>query len=307
MADVSVIIPCHNAGRHVGATLQSVLGQTHAPGEVLVVDDGSTDDTASVVQHHAEASQGVVRLIQQPNGGVSKARNVAIDQAQGQYIAFVDADDLWLPDKLARQLALFEQHPESAGTHCRAFNFQSELDDRNREETERSKDNPSVEQLIRHHWVITSSAVVRRDSLGELRFDETTGHAEDMILFADIRMNGPWRMVDELLLAKRIHPNQATASPWHRIWAVETRVQWCRMRREKIGDELAQRLEHDLCKQLINFLENRYWRRQFDELHDMRQRVAQLCPELMSQSFLSRSRIYPRWVYRLRDAFTRQP
>lgn len=302
MADVSVIIPCYNAAQHIAEAIDSVLAQTDVPREILCVDDGSKDNTAAVVQRYVDATHGIVKLIQQPNGGVSKARNNAIDQSTGAYVAFLDADDIWLPEKTAAQLALFAAHPDAAGVHCRLFNFESHWDDHQREETERAKDDPSVKELIQHHWVTTSAAMVSRAALGELRFDETTGHAEDMILFADIRLRGPWRMLDQPLVGKRIHAGQVTAKPWHRIWSSETRIKWCRSRKAQLGDALAAELEHELSRGIVGFIEDRYWRRQLDDLPAMRQHVANLCPEVMGKSFIAKRRLYPRWVYRLSDA-----
>lgn len=100
-ATVSVIVPCYNGARYLRETLASALGQTRAPLEVLVVDDGSTDDSAGV----AEAFGLPVRVIRQANGGESTARNRGIDEARGDWLAFLDADDVWEPHKLERQLA----------------------------------------------------------------------------------------------------------------------------------------------------------------------------------------------------------
>jgi len=305
MADVSVIIPCYNAATHIAEALDSVLAQTDVPREIWCVDDGSKDDTAAVVQRYVKSTRGIVQLIQQPNGGVSKARNNAINQATGEFIAFLDADDIWLPEKTAAQLALFAAHPEAAGVHSRLFNFEHNWDDRQREETERAKDDPTVKELIEHHWVTTSAAMVRRSALGDLRFDETTGHAEDMILFADVRLRGPWRMVDEMIVGKRIHPAQVTAKPWHRIWSSETRIKWCRSRKAELGEALATELEDQLSRGIVGYLEDRYWRRQLDDLPAMRDHVARLCPTVMSRSFLATRWLYPRWFYRVSDALRR--
>lgn len=98
---VSVVVPCFNAERYVGATLRSILDQQGAELEVIVVDDGSSDGSAALVER--EFPQ--VRLIRQANGGVASARNAGIAAARGEWIAFCDADDLWLPGKLAAQFA----------------------------------------------------------------------------------------------------------------------------------------------------------------------------------------------------------
>jgi glycosyltransferase involved in cell wall biosynthesis len=111
---VSVIVPAFQAARFIERTLESALGQTHAELEIIVVDDGSTDQTRAIVERVA-GRDARVRLIRQANGGVSRARNVAIAQARGAYIAPLDADDLWHPTKIEKQLRCFRNAPESTG------------------------------------------------------------------------------------------------------------------------------------------------------------------------------------------------
>src|SRR3954453_10527365 len=98
---VSVIIPAYNAGATVERTISSVLNQTYSSIEVLVVDDGSTDNTAVLVQRMADADPRI-KLLQKPNGGVALARNFGIAHAAGEFIAPLDADDLWHPEKIAK-------------------------------------------------------------------------------------------------------------------------------------------------------------------------------------------------------------
>ena len=110
---VSVIIPAYNAGRTIDAALQSVFAQTFRSFEIIVVDDGSTDDTADRV----EAWGSRVMLHRQKNAGPAAARNRAIASARGEFLAFLDADDVWLPTKLARQVSYFERYPETGLLH----------------------------------------------------------------------------------------------------------------------------------------------------------------------------------------------
>ena len=114
---VSVIMAAFNAAGSIEETCRSVLGQTYPHLELIVVDDGSSDETASIVAT-LEAADRRVRLITQPNRGVATARNAAIAQASGQFIAPIDADDLWLPTKVERQVRIFQQHPNSAMVYC---------------------------------------------------------------------------------------------------------------------------------------------------------------------------------------------
>src|SRR3954449_3573195 len=115
---ISVIIPAHNVERFVARTLESVLGQTHRALEVIVVDDGSTDGTAATVQSFADKDSRV-RFIRSRNLGVSAARNLAIKESRGALIAPIDADDIWHPDKLTRQLAVMRAgSPKLGFVYC---------------------------------------------------------------------------------------------------------------------------------------------------------------------------------------------
>ncbi len=109
MPSVSVVIPTYNRARWLPETVESVLQQTCRPLEVLIVDDGSTDETEAVCASFPEP----VRYLRQANAGVAAARNLGLRHAQGKWIAFGDSDDLWEPHKLAVQLAAFEVHPDA--------------------------------------------------------------------------------------------------------------------------------------------------------------------------------------------------
>lgn len=113
---VSVVIPAYNVGWCVGKAIDSVLAQHFGDHEIIVVNDGSSDDTAAVLTAYGDA----IRVIEQPNRGMSAARNTAIRAARGRYVAFLDADDWWLPDKLARQVELMEARPDLGFTSTAA-------------------------------------------------------------------------------------------------------------------------------------------------------------------------------------------
>jgi len=104
---VSVVMPAYNAERHIGEALESVLAQTYAPIEIVVVDDGSSDATAEAVRRFGPR----VRFTAQTNAGAGAARNRGVAMASGRYIAFLDADDSWPPEKLARQVEILQQNP----------------------------------------------------------------------------------------------------------------------------------------------------------------------------------------------------
>ena len=100
---VSVIIPAYNAERFIGETIRSVLLQTYPNIEIIVVDDGSKDDTATIVGQFAERDPRII-LSQQPNAGVAAARNCAIKHSRGEFVAPIDSDDLWYPHKIEKQV-----------------------------------------------------------------------------------------------------------------------------------------------------------------------------------------------------------
>jgi glycosyltransferase involved in cell wall biosynthesis len=115
---VSVVVPSYNAARTLDETLRSVRSQTHAELEIIVVDDGSTDDTAAVAQRHADVDPRV-RVIRQVNGGVAAARNTGWQAAGAEVIALIDSDDLWAPEKIELQLrALNQGGPETGFVYC---------------------------------------------------------------------------------------------------------------------------------------------------------------------------------------------
>ena len=105
---VSVVVPMYNAAPYTGAALESILGQTWPALEIIIVDDGSTDDSAAIAARYAG---GRLRLVQQANAGAASARNHGMSLAQGYYIQFFDADDRMTPDKIARQVEALTATP----------------------------------------------------------------------------------------------------------------------------------------------------------------------------------------------------
>src|SRR4051812_32621020 len=97
---VSAVIPCFNTARYVGAAITSALEQTYQPIEIVVVDDGSTDDFDGAIAQFA----GRIQLVRQSNTGLAHARNAGIEASDSEFIAFLDADDRWHPDKIERQV-----------------------------------------------------------------------------------------------------------------------------------------------------------------------------------------------------------
>src|SRR5688572_22302626 len=119
---VSVVIPTYNYGRFIAVAIESILRQTRPPLEIIVVDDGSTDETASVVESFGDA----VKYVRQENAGVCAARNRGAAESRGDVIAFLDSDDSWEPTALERQVPFFDQDENIGLVHCGMREFDSD-------------------------------------------------------------------------------------------------------------------------------------------------------------------------------------
>ncbi|MGL6140662.1 MAG: glycosyltransferase family 2 protein, partial [Planktothrix sp.] len=104
---ISIIIPAYNCDRYIGQAVESILNQTYPADEIIIIDDGSQDNTREVLQPYSD----YIRYVYQENQGVSVARNHGLNLARGEFIVFLDADDIFLPDKLAAQIAIFQAQP----------------------------------------------------------------------------------------------------------------------------------------------------------------------------------------------------
>lgn len=128
MKQVSVVMPVYNAAQYIDRTLCSVRYQTHRALEIVIVDDGSTDDSVDKIRTHMQQDDRIV-LIQQANKGVAAARNAAIGRATSDYIAPIDADDLWAPEKIALQQAAADRHGPNIGLVFGCYNMINEADE----------------------------------------------------------------------------------------------------------------------------------------------------------------------------------
>jgi glycosyltransferase involved in cell wall biosynthesis len=192
-------VPVHNGARWLGAAIESVLAQDYHPAEIIVVDDGSTDTSADVARSYPE-----VRCLRQPNQGPAAARNAAMRIARGQYLAFLDADDLMPPTKLSLQIGHLQTHPDVAAVQGR-------------------------EQLLLENGVTppdwatdgvcggpgfyaTGSIVVRRevvDAVGPMNEALRTGEYLDWVLRI-VESGVGLDLLEDVVLVRRLHGANAT-------------------------------------------------------------------------------------------------
>lgn len=187
MLSFSVVIPLYNKGRYVRETIDSVLQQTYSNFEIIVVDDGSSDDGPSIID---EINDARIKLIRQPNGGVSRARNRGIDSTTGDIVTFLDADDWYGPYYLETVATLAVQHPEVVFFGCAYHRAVGHAPSDLAKQPPRSL--PVIlqqnyyELLRRHHpGVHTSSVAVRREHLAAMQpcFPIGESHGEDQDLW----------------------------------------------------------------------------------------------------------------------------
>lgn len=185
MALVSIVTPAYGAERFLERTLASVQAQSFDDWECLVVDDASTDRTAEIAQRAAERDRRIRLIRQASNQGTARARNAALAAASGRYVAFLDADDLWLPEKLERQLAFMRE--TGAGMSYTAYRRIDENDSR----VGRLISVPGTmtwQRLLKNTAIATVTAMVDREKTGPIAMTET--RRDDMILWLTLLRRG---------------------------------------------------------------------------------------------------------------------
>jgi len=210
---VSVVMPSYNAARFVTAAIDSVLAQTFQDFEILVVDDGSTDNTREVLEKYDSPK---IRYLYKKNGGVASARNYGIENARGKYIAFLDADDLWLPEKLEKQIALLEANEEIGLVYAA-----TEKVDENLQTVGYIKANSYedyCEALLLNLNIIAgscSSAIVRRDiALKTNGFDAEFSTCADWEYWLRLSLLTQFAPVKEYLVKYRVVAGSMSSNPY---------------------------------------------------------------------------------------------
>jgi|GEM_PF-457222 len=203
---VSVIIPTYNYGYYIEGTIQSVLSQTFSDFEVIVVDDGSTDNTGEIVRQFGDK----VQYIRQDNGGPNMARNTGIKAARGQYIAFLDADDKWLPEKLERQMPLIQRDPKIGLVYSRVYKFDQSGVIFGHYPLGPCYRGKVMRQLYMRQVITMSSALMKREVFKRVGlFDEKVTGPDDWDMWLRIAACYEFDFVPQPLALYRIHNSWA--------------------------------------------------------------------------------------------------
>lgn len=238
-ASVSVIIPTYDRRELLQATLDSVFAQTFDDYEVIVVNDGSTDDTTAALQPLVDA--GRLRLVAQPNGGPSSARNRGIDESRGEFVALLDDDDLWPPDKLAWQVDAMRRHPDAVLVYGFMESFGLERPFR-----WPPPDGPTGwvrRAFLRKNWIRSpGQALIRRSALRAVGgFDATVWSADDWDVYLRLAEVGPFVYEHRHALSYRAHADNLSQRAWllfRHAWRVHTRHAGAFPRWGEVGDWL---------------------------------------------------------------------
>jgi glycosyltransferase involved in cell wall biosynthesis len=207
---VSVIIPSYNSAGFVVPAVESAFAQTYSPVEVIVVDDGSTDNTRERLVPWNDR----VRYVYQPNGGLSKARNRGIKEARGDLIAFLDADDQWLPSKLDKQWERLRTNPQAPLVHTDLYQLREPAGDRVYAYRNRGRfSGHCYAEFFSGNSIVPSTVMITRRCLEEVgRFDEEIRGAstQDFDLWFRVARHFPLSYVGEPLVLYRQHPTNAS-------------------------------------------------------------------------------------------------
>jgi glycosyltransferase involved in cell wall biosynthesis len=212
MPNVSIVIPTYNRAAYILEAIESILSQTYRDYEIIVVDDGSTDKTREVLEPLVEA--GEIRYVYQENRSKSAARNHGIRLAGGKYIAFLDSDDLFAPDKLEKQVRFLDENPEIAFVHSWYSKFDDGGNHLGTRDTSRFSGWVYPEILLT--WSVLMAVpcmMVRAEVLEAVGgFDENQFWGEDLDIWRRITMRYPIDLVPEPLTRVRVHPGNLSKS-----------------------------------------------------------------------------------------------
>jgi glycosyltransferase involved in cell wall biosynthesis len=212
---VSVIVPAYNAAVYLPYAIDSVLSQTYPDWEIVIVDDGSTDNTRSVVDSYRARLRERLQYIYQPNRGLSAARNVGIKASRGEFIAMLDADDVWLPHRLARGIAVLDADPKTGLVHARVvrIDVHGSITGQLKVVPEDLSGRIARKIYTRRAHLVCPTVMFRKSCLQAAGwFDETMQATEDRDLWFRIALHYSVAYIDEVLAHYRLSPSSITSN-----------------------------------------------------------------------------------------------
>lgn len=240
---VSVIIPVYNAEKHIGKTLESVFAQTYRDIEIVLVDDRSTDCSEKIIKRCMEEHSNIIYHMLDQNMGAGAARNKALELARGQYVAFLDADDLWHPQKIEKQIKLLK---DKDGAFSYTAIQMVDGDGKVVKTKRKVREQVDYKFLLRNTMIATSTVVIDRTKLGDFRMSLRRG-GQDYATWLMLLKDGTVAYgIDEVLEDYRVGNRDSLAGKKSKsirqVWEIQTQD-------EKIGKVPA---AYNLCCFIVN-------------------------------------------------------
>ncbi|MBE0547619.1 MAG: glycosyltransferase [Rubrivivax sp.] len=261
MPAVSIVMPCYNARAHLASSVGSVLAQSFPDWELIAVDDGSVDDTLAWLQAQRDPR---IHVFSQANRGVSAARNAGLEQARGEYIAFLDADDTWEPLFLAVMHAALAARPDAVLAYCGWQNL-GLPGGRGQPFVPPDHETPAKEEALfaSCRWPIHAALVRRQAVLGAGGFDTGLQNAEDYLLWLRVAIQAPIVRVPRVLACYHFHGGDQASSQVARAALQHLQAQWYHLRdRPRFATALGRRRVRALTLgTLLHRGYECYWRR----------------------------------------------
>lgn len=225
---VSIIVPVYNVEKFIGETMDSVAAQTYPHWELLLVEDGSSDRTAEIIQDYIrEKKENRIRLIAQPeNMGAARARNRGLQEARGRYIAYLDADDLWVPEKLERELAFMKE--KGAAFAFTGYEFADE-NGKGTGKIVRVPETLSYRQALSNTTIFTTTVMFDTQRISKELLEMPVIKSEDTALWWKVLRNGYTAYGLDENLVKYRRPGKSLSSnkleALRRIWNLYRRAE----------------------------------------------------------------------------------
>ena len=207
---VSINLCCYNSEKYLEETLQSIFAQTYKNWELVIINDGSTDATEQIIQRHIAEGWPIVYHYQ-ANAGLGRSRNKAIELSKGEFIAFIDHDDLWMSQKLERQISLFAD-PKVGLVYSDAIYFNEGGYSHRLYQSRAHYTGRCFQKLLIDYFLCLQTVVIRKESLSSLidLFDPRFKMSEEVDLFARIAYKWKFAIVNEPLAKWRVHSSSLT-------------------------------------------------------------------------------------------------
>lgn len=221
---VSVITPVYNAEKVIGVTLESIFAQTYKQIEIVLVDDCSSDNSQEVIRNYMQYHPEIVYFKQPTNQGAGAARNKALELARGQYVAFLDADDLWLPEKIEKQIKLLkDKNGAFSYTAIEMIDAEGNIVKKKR----KVKESINYRFLLRNTMIATSTVVVDRSVLGDFRMPLRRGGQDYATWLMLLRSGTIAYGIDEVLEQYRVGNKNSLAGKKGKsvkqVWEIQTK------------------------------------------------------------------------------------